>query len=111
MTGKVVLAYSGGLNTSIIIPWMKDKHACDVVTLTADVGQADDLTEVEKKSKLIGATKHYTIDSKQEFIEDYVLPAIKTNALYDGRYPISTTLARPLIAKKLVDIAHDEQTT
>jgi len=108
MPEKVVLAYSGGLDTSVMIRWIKEKYAYDVVTVTADVGQADDLTEVGKKAKLIGAIRHYTLDLKQEFLQDYVFPAIKANALYESKYPISTALARPLIAKKLVEIAHKE---
>jgi argininosuccinate synthase len=108
MAEKLVLAYSGGLDTSVMVHWIKAKYGYDVVTLTADVGQADDLAEIEKKSKLIGAVKHYTLDLKQEFLQDYVFPAIKANALYESKYPISTALGRPLIAKKLVEIAHKE---
>lgn len=109
MSGKIVLAYSGGLDTSVAIPWIKEKYGFDVVTLTVDVGQADDMGEVERKSKLIGAVKHYTLDAKREFVENYVFPAIKANALYEWKYPISTALARPLISEKLVQIAHKEQ--
>ena len=108
MAEKLVLAYSGGLDTSVMVHWIKDKYGYDVVTLTADVGQADDLSEVEKRSKVTGAVKHYTLDLKQEFLENYVFPAIKANALYESKYPISTALARPLIAKKLVETAHKE---
>jgi argininosuccinate synthase len=108
MPEKVVLAYSGGLDTSVMIRWIKEKYGYDVVTVTADVGQADDLTEVGKKAKLVGAIKHYTLDLKEEFLQDYVFPAIKANALYESKYPVSTALARPLIAKKLVEIAHKE---
>jgi argininosuccinate synthase len=108
MPEKVVLAYSGGLDTSVMIRWIKEKYGYDVVTLIADVGQADDLTEVGKNAKLIGAIRHYTLDLKREFLQDYVFPAIKANALYESKYPVSTALARPLIAKKLVEIAHKE---
>lgn len=104
-----MLAYSGGLDTSVIIPWINEKYGLDVVTLTVDIGQADDLAEVERKSKLVGATKHYMPDAKREFVEGYVFPAIKANALYESKYPVSTALARPLIAKKLVEIAHKEK--
>lgn len=103
-----MLAYSGGLDTSVIIRWLKQKYGYEVVTLTVDVGQADDLAEVEKKSKLVGAIKHYTLDSKGEFIEKYVYPAVQANALYESKYPVSTALARPLIAQKLVEVAHKE---
>ena len=108
MAEKLVLAYSGGLDTSVIVRWIKEKYGYDVVTLTADVGQADDLAEVEKNAKLVGAVKHYTLDLKQEFLQDYVFPAIQANALYESKYPVSTALARPLIAKKLVETAHKE---
>jgi argininosuccinate synthase len=108
MAEKLVLAYSGGLDTSVMVHWIKEKYGYDVVTLTADVGQADDLAEVERKSKLAGATRHYTLDLKEEFLQDYVFQAIRTNALYESKYPISTALARPLIAKKLVETAHKE---
>ncbi|HXY82913.1 MAG TPA: argininosuccinate synthase domain-containing protein, partial [Candidatus Saccharimonadales bacterium] len=84
MAEKVVLAYSGGLDTSVMIRWLKEKYGYAVVTLTADVGQADDLTEIGKKAKLIGAIRHYTLDLKQEFLQDYIFPAIKANALYES---------------------------
>jgi argininosuccinate synthase len=108
MKEKVVLAYSGGLDTSVAIKWLKEKYGYDVVTLTVDVGQADDLGEIAKKSKLVGAVNHYTIDAKNEFVKGYVFPAVKANALYETKYPISTALARPLIAAKLVETAHKE---
>lgn len=108
MSDKIVLAYSGGLDTSVAIRWIKEKFGFDVVTLTVDVGQADDLPEIERKSPLVGAIKHYTVEAKQEFVENYVIPAIKANAMYEGKYPVSTALARPLIAQKLVEIAHRE---
>jgi argininosuccinate synthase len=108
MAEKLVLAYSGGLDTSVMIRWIKEKYRYDVITLTADVGQADDLTEIERKSRQTGAARHYTLDLKHEFLIDYVFPAIKANALYESKYPISTALARPLIAKKLVEVAHKE---
>ncbi len=108
MAEKLVLAYSGGLDTSVMVHWIKEKYEYDIITLTADVGQADDLAEVEKKSKLTGAARHYTLDLKEEFLQDYVFPAIKANALYQSKYPVSTALARPLIAKKLVETAHKE---
>jgi argininosuccinate synthase len=109
MSEKLVLAYSGGLDTSVLIRWLKEKYEYDVVTLTVDVGQAEDIEEIEKKSKIVGAIKHYTIDAKREFIEDYVYPAIKANALYESKYPVSTALARPLIVQELVEIAHKEK--
>lgn len=105
---KVCLAYSGGLDTSVIIRWLIEKYDADVVTVTVDVGQKDDLSSIEKKARAIGATKHYSIDAKDEFAEKYIFPSIKANALYEGKYPLSTALARPLIAAKLVDIANGE---
>ena len=83
----------------------------DVVTVTLDLGQRDDLHEVEGRSRLIGAKNHYTVDAKEEFLKDYVLPAVKANALYEGKYPLSTALGRPLIAKKLVEVAEREGAT
>ena len=102
------MAYSGGLDTSVAIRWIKEKYGHEVVTLTVDVGQSDNLAEIQEKSVRIGALKHYTLDSKREFVEDYIFPAIKANALYESKYPVSTALARPLIARKLVEIARKE---
>jgi len=105
---KIVLAYSGGLDTSVAIHWMREKYGVDIVTLTLDVGQADDLAQIETKSKDIGAVSHHTLDVKREFVEDCVFPSIKANGLYEWKYPVSTALARPLITRKLVDLAHKE---
>jgi argininosuccinate synthase len=108
MKKKVVLAYSGGLDTSVAIKWMQQKYNVEVISVTIDVGQAKDLTIAEEKAKKLGVLNHYTIDARQEFINDYVFPAINANALYEGKYPISTALSRPLIASKLVEIAKKE---
>lgn len=108
MVSKIVLAYSGGLDTSVAIKWLKEKYNADVITLTLDVGQKEDFKLIEEKAYKIGAVKHYTIDAKEEFARDYVFPAIKANAMYEDKYPVSTALSRPLIAKKLVEIAHRE---
>lgn len=108
MSPKIILAYSGGLDTSVAIHWMREKYGVDIVTLTLDLGQADDLAQIETKSKDVGAVSHHTLDVKREFVEDYVFPAIKANGLYEWKYPVSTALARPLIARKLVDLAHKE---
>jgi argininosuccinate synthase len=108
MSNKAILAYSGGLDTSVAIRWIREKYDLDVVTLTVDVGQGDDLAEAERKSRLVGAVNHYTLDCKREFVEDYVFPAIRANALYESKYPVSTALARPLIAEKLVEVAHQD---
>ncbi len=104
---RVVLAYSGGLDTSVAIRWLKDK-GLDVVTLTIDVGQPADLAAVQRKAEATGARKAYVVDARKEFAEDYIAPALKANAMYEGQYPLSTALARPLIGKLLVDIARKE---
>ena len=106
---KIVLAYSGGLDTSVAVQWLKEKLSADIVTVTVDVGQGDDMAAIERKAKATGAVKHYSIDAKREFIEDYVFPSIKANALYEGKYPLSTAVGRPLIAAKLVDVARKEK--
>ncbi|NOH15319.1 argininosuccinate synthase [Clostridium cochlearium] len=106
---KVVLAYSGGLDTSIIIPWLKENYDLDVIAACIDVGQDDDMEEVKKKAIKTGAVKVYVEDAKEEFVKDYVFKALKANALYEEKYMLGTSLARPLMAKKLVEIAHKEQ--
>lgn len=108
MVDKVVLAYSGGLDTSVAIKWIKEKYGLDVVTCTIDVGQREDLTGIGERGKKIGAVNHYQIDAKKEFTTDYVFPSIKANSLYEGSYPLSTALARPLLAEKLVTVAEKE---
>lgn len=105
---KVVLAYSGGLDTSVAIRWIKEKYSLDVVTCTIDIGQREDLSEIGDRGKKIGAVGHYQIDAKEEFVKDYVFKSIKANGLYEGVYPISTALARPLLAEKLVRVAQKE---
>ncbi len=106
---KVVLAYSGGLDTSVIIKWLQDKSDADVVTLTMELGQeGEDLAAIEKKAKKLGAVATYSIDARAEFVAGYVNLAICANGLYEGRYPLSTAIGRPLIAKHLVDVARKE---
>ncbi len=111
MKEKMVLAYSGGLDTSVMVKWLQEKYGADVVTVTVDVGQGDDQKLIEKRSRSVGAIKHYLIDAKKEFVEDYINPSIMANALYQGKYPVSTAIARPLIAEKLVDVAKKENAT
>lgn len=107
---KAVLAYSGGLDTTVAIKWLQVKYGYDVVTVSVDVGQGDDLKEVERRAKAAGAIKHYTVDAKAEFINRYVMPCIKANGLYEDKYPLATALARPLIAGKVVSVAVNEGT-
>lgn len=105
---KILLSYSGGLDTTTCIYWIKEKYGADVITVTVDVGQEDDFEELEERAYKAGALKHYTIDAKQEFANKYILPGIKANALYEGKYPLSTSLARPLISEKIVEVAKKE---
>ena len=106
-----MLAYSGGLDTSVMIKWLQEKYNAEVITVTVNVGQPENLAEAEEKANNLGVLKHYSIDAKDEFAKDYVFPAIKANALYEGKYPISTTLSRPLIVKKMVEIAEKHGAT
>jgi argininosuccinate synthase len=108
---KIVLAYSGGLDTSVLIKYIQEKYNADVITVTVDVGQQEDLEGAAAKAQKLGVYKHFSIDAKDEFAKDYIFPAIKANALYEGKYPISTSLSRPLIAKKMVEIAQAEGAT
>ncbi len=106
---KVVLAYSGGLDTSIIIPWLKENYNnCEVIAVTADLGQGDELNPVHDKAINSGASKCYILDLKEEFISDYVWPVVKAGAVYEKKYLLGTSFARPLIAKRLVEIAEAE---
>jgi argininosuccinate synthase len=104
---KVVLAYSGGLDTSVILKWL-DLKGYDVIAYVADVGQSDNLDELEEKAYASGAKGFYRVDLREEFIKDYVYPAVQFNALYEGRYLLGTSLARPVIAKGMVEIANKE---
>jgi argininosuccinate synthase len=108
MSEKVVLAYSGGLDTSIIIPWLKEHYDLDIIAVCVDVGQGDNAEEVKKKAIISGATSVYVEDVKEEFVTEYLYKAIKSGALYENRYLMGTSYARPLIAKKLVEIANKE---
>jgi argininosuccinate synthase len=111
ITDKFVLAYSGGLDTSVLIKYLQEKYNAQVITVTVDVGQQEDIKAAEEKAIKLGVFKHFSIDAKDEFAKDYIFPAIKANALYEGKYPISTSLSRPLIAKKMVEIAEKEGAT
>jgi argininosuccinate synthase len=105
---KIVLAYSGGLDTSVVIPWLKDNYDCEVVCFTADLGQGEELENLEKRSRRAGASKIYIEDLKQEFVEDYIFPTLKAGAIYENKYLLGSSIARPLIAKYLVEIAKAE---
>jgi len=105
---KVVLAYSGGLDTSVILKWLIETYCCDVVAFSADIGQGDELSRVEENALNTGATKVYIDDLKETFVKDYVFPAFRANAIYEGQYLLGTSLARPLIAKRQMEIAKIE---
>ena len=102
---KVVLAYSGGLDTSVILRWLKENYSCEVATFTADLGQEEDFASVETKAKQQGTSEIFIEDLKEEFVKDYVFPMFRANPLYEGYYLLGTAIARPLIAKKQIEIA------
>lgn len=102
---KVVLAYSGGLDTSIILKWLQTHYGCEIVTFTADLGQGDELTEARAKAEMLGIKEIYVEDLREEFVADYVFPMFRANALYEGVYLLGTAIARPLIAKRQIEIA------
>jgi argininosuccinate synthase len=104
---KVVLAYSGGLDTSIILKWLQETYDCEVVTFTADLGQGEELEPARSKAESMGVKEIYIEDLKQEFVSDYVFPMFRANAIYEGEYLLGTSIARPLIAKRLVEIAEE----
>ncbi len=104
---KVVLAYSGGLDTSIILRWLQETYACEVVTFTADLGQGDELEPARKKAEMMGASRIFVEDLREEFVRDFVFPMFRANALYEGTYLLGTSIARPLIAKRQIEIARE----
>ncbi len=103
---KVVLAYSGGLDTSVILRWLKDAYGCEVVTFTADIGQGDELEPARQKAEMMGVQQIFVEDLREEFVRDYVFPMFRANALYEGTYLLGTAIARPLIAKRQIEIAN-----
>ncbi len=105
---KVVLAYSGGLDSSVIVRWLIETYGCEVITLTGDVGQKQELEGLKEKAVATGAAKAYVEDLKEEFVRDFVFPALRANAVYEGRYLLGTSLARPIVAKRQIEIAHQE---
>ncbi len=104
---KVVLAYSGGLDTSVILRWLRDAYDCEVVTFTADVGQGEELEPARRKAEMMGVREIYVEDLKEEFVRDYVFPMFRANAVYEGTYLLGTSIARPLIAKRQIEIARE----
>ena len=102
---KVVLAYSGGLDTSIILKWLQTTYGAEVVTFTADLGQGEELEPARKKAEMMGVRQIYIEDLREEFVRDFVFPMMRMNAVYEGVYLLGTSIARPLIAKRLVEIA------
>jgi argininosuccinate synthase len=109
---KVVLAYSGGLDTSVIIPWLKEHYDCEVIAVAANVGQGDyELEGLEEKAIKTGASKCYIEDLTNEFVDEFIVPTMKAGAVYEGKYLLGTSFARPIIAKRLVEIAKKEAPT
>ncbi len=104
---KVVLAYSGGLDTSVIVRWLQENYGCEVVTFTADIGQGEELEPAREKAKLLGVKEIHIDDLREEFARDFVFPMFRANAVYEGEYLLGTSIARPLIAKRLVEIARE----
>jgi len=104
---KVVLAYSGGLDTSVILKWLQDTYDCEVVTFTADIGQGEEVAPARRKAKSAGVKEIYVEDLREEFVRDFVFPMFRANAVYEGEYLLGTSIARPLIAKRLVEIARE----
>ena len=103
-----MLAYSGGLDTSVAIPWLKEKYGAEIIAVTLDLGQGRELNQIRERAMSTGAIRCHVLDVRDEFARDYILPALQADALYEERYPLATALSRPLIAKKLVEIAHME---
>lgn len=104
---KVVLAYSGGLDTSVILRWLQETYECEVVTFTADIGQGEELEPAREKAKTLGVSEIYIDDLREEFARDFVFPMFRANTIYEGEYLLGTSIARPLIAKRLIEIAHE----
>ena len=105
---KIVLAYSGGLDTSVAIKWLKETYNAEVIAFCADLGQGEDLGAAKKKALKTGASKVYVEDLREEFVRDYIFPMLRANAVYEGVYLLGTSIARPLIAKKQIEIAKKE---
>ena len=109
MKSKIVLAYSGGLDTSVILKWLQTEYNADVIAYAADLGQGAELDEAKAKAKKLGAKKIYIENLKEEFVRDYVFPMFRCNTIYEGEYLLGTSIARPLIAKRQIEIAKKEK--
>jgi argininosuccinate synthase len=109
MSDKVVLAYSGGLDTSVAVKWLEERYNLRVVTLTVDIGNVPDLEAIRQKALKVGAVKALVLDARKSFIESFVFPALQADAVYEGQYPLATALGRPLIARLLVETARKER--
>ena len=108
---RVILAYSGGLDTSVMVPWIGEKYNLDVVTFTVDLGQGQDIEQIRQKALKTGAVDAIALDARNLFVDCFVFPALMAGAIYEGKYPLATALGRPLIARHLVEIARVEGTT
>ena len=106
---KIVVAYSGGLDTSVILHWLKDTYRCEVVAFCADIGQEEELKGLDKKAYATGASKFHALDLVEEFARDFIFPIVQAGAIYENQYYLGTSIARPLIAKAQVDIARKEK--
>ena len=104
---KVVLAYSGGLDTSVIVKWLQEEYQCEVVTFTADIGQGEEVEPARAKAEALGVKEIYIDDLREEYARDYVFPMFRANTIYEGEYLLGTSIARPLIAKRLIEIANE----
>src|SRR5262245_42820628 len=105
---RIILAYSGGLDTSVAIPWLSEKYGAEIIAVTLDLGQGRELNQIRERAMSTGAIRCHVLDVREEFARDYILPALQADALYEERYPLAMALSRPLIARKLVEIAHME---
>jgi len=108
MINKIVIAYSGGLDTSVAIKWLKEKYKTEIIAFCADLGQVEDLEIISEKALKTGASKVYVEDLKEEFVREYIFPMLRANAAYESSYLLGTSIARPLIAKKQIEIAENE---
>jgi len=108
---RILLAYSGGLDTSVAIPWLRDRYDVEIIAVTVDLGQGRELPAIHERALTVGAVRAHVLDAREEFVRDYILPALQAGAVYEDRYPLATALGRPLIAKRLVEIARMEGAT